>query len=46
MVVLKKGGSVMGNKKKIKVSLGMINVVLRGVEVYLEWELSKCENEV
>ena len=31
----------MRNKKKIKVTLAMINVLLTAVELYLQWQLSK-----
>jgi flagellar basal body-associated protein FliL len=47
MLLLKKGGTLMRNKKKIKVTLAMINVVLlTAVELYLQWQLSKSENEL
>ena len=36
----------MRNKKKIKVTLAMINVLLTAVELYLQWQLSKSENEL
>lgn len=45
-LLLKKGGTLMRNKKKIKVALAMINVVLTTVELYLQWQLSKSENEL
>jgi hypothetical protein len=35
----------MSTKKKIKVTLAMINVLLTAVELYLQWQLSKSENE-
>ena len=31
----------MRNKKKIKVTLAMVNVLLTAVELYLQWQLSK-----
>ena len=34
----------MSNKKKIKVTLALINVLLTAVEFYLQWQLSKSEN--
>ncbi len=46
MLLLKKGGSLMSNKKKIKVTLALINVLLMAVEFYLQWQLSKSENEL
>ena len=46
MLLLKKGGSLMRNKKKIKVTLALINVLLTAVELYLQWQLSKSENEL
>jgi hypothetical protein len=47
MLLLKKGGTLMRNKKKIKVTfLAMINVLLTAVELYLQWQLSKSENEL
>jgi hypothetical protein len=47
MLLLKKGGTYMSiNKKKIKVTLAMINVLLTAVELYLQWQLSKSENEL
>ncbi len=46
MLLLKKGGKYMSNKKKIKVTLAMINVLLTAVEIYLQWQLSKSENEM
>jgi hypothetical protein len=47
MLLLKKGGTLMrNNKKKIKVTLAMINVLLTAVELYLQWQLSKSENEL
>ena len=36
----------MSTKKKIKVTLAMINVLLTAVELYLQWQLSKSENEL
>lgn len=36
----------MRNKKKIKVTLALINVLLTAVEFYLQWQLSKSENEL
>ena len=36
----------MSNKKKIKVTLALINVLLTAVEFYLQWQLSKSENEL
>jgi flagellar basal body-associated protein FliL len=37
----------MSNKKKIKVTLAMINVLFTtAVELYLQWQLSKSENEL
>lgn len=36
----------MSNKKKIKVTLAMVNVLLTTVELYLQWQLSKSENEL
>ena len=38
MLLLKKGGTLIRNKKKI-------NVLLASVELYLQWQLSKSENE-
>jgi hypothetical protein len=47
MLLLKKGGRIMSTrKKKIKVTLAMINVLLTAVELYLQWQLSKSENEL
>jgi flagellar basal body-associated protein FliL len=47
MLLLKKGGTHMSNKKKIKVTLAMVlNVLLTAVELYLQWQLSKSENEL
>ncbi len=46
MLLLKKGGRLMSTKKKIKVTLAMINVLLTAVELYLQWQLSKSENEL
>ena len=46
MLLLKKGGTHMSNKKKIKVTLALINVLLTAVEFYLQWQLSKSENEL
>lgn len=46
MLLLKKGGRRMSTKKKIKVTLAMINVLLTAVELYLQWQLSKSENEL
>lgn len=46
MLLLKKGGSLMSHKKKIKVTLAMINVLLTAVELYLQWQLSKSENKL
>ena len=46
MLLLKKGGTHMRNKKKIKVTLAMVNVLLTAVELYLQWQLSKSENEL
>lgn len=45
-LLLKKGGSLMSNKKKIKVTLALINVLLTAVEFYLQWQLNKSENEL
>ena len=36
----------MSTKKKIKVTFAMINVLLTAVEFYLQWQLSKSENEL
>ena len=36
----------MSNKKKIKVTLALINALLTAVEFYLQWQLSKSENEL
>lgn len=36
----------MSTKKKIKVTLAMINVLLIAIELYLQWQLSKSENEL
>lgn len=36
----------MSTKKKIKITLAMINVLLTAVELYLQWELNKSENEL
>ena len=36
----------MSTKKKIKVTLAMINVLLSAVELYLQWQLSKSKNEM
>lgn len=36
----------MSTKKKIKITLVMINVLLTAVELYLQWQLSKSENEL
>jgi hypothetical protein len=36
----------MSNKKKIKVTLALINVLLTAVEFYLQWQLNKSENEL
>jgi hypothetical protein len=47
MLLLKKGGTHMSNKKKIKVTyMAMVNVLLTAVELYLQWQLSKSENEL
>lgn len=46
MLLLKKGGRFMSTKKKIKVTLAMINILLTAVELYLQWQLSKSENEL
>ena len=46
MLLLKKGGTHMSNKKKIIVTLEMVNVLLTAVELYLQWQLSKSENEL
>ena len=45
MLLLKKEEH-MSNKKKIKVTLAMVNVLLTAVELYLQWQLSKSENEL
>lgn len=45
-LLLKKGGTLMHNKKKIKVTLAMVNVLLTAVELYLQWQLNKSENEL
>jgi hypothetical protein len=45
-LLLKRGGTHMSNKKKIKVTLAMVNVLLTAVELYLQWQLSKSENEL
>lgn len=36
----------MSTKKKIKITLAMINVLLTAVELYLQWQLNKSENEL
>lgn len=36
----------MSTKKKIKVTFAMINVLLTAVEFYLQWQLSKSDNEL
>ena len=36
----------MSSKKKIKVTLAMINVLLSAVKLYLQWQLSKSKNEM
>ena len=45
MLLLKKGGTFMSSKKKIKVTLAMFNVLLTAIELYLQWQLSKSKNE-
>ncbi|SCT70696.1 Uncharacterised protein [Staphylococcus aureus] len=35
----------MNNKKKIKVTLALINVFLTAGELYLQWQLSQSESE-
>ncbi|EES59381.1 hypothetical protein HMPREF0789_0032 [Staphylococcus epidermidis BCM-HMP0060] len=46
MLLLKRGGRFMSTKKKIKITLAMINVLLTAVELYLQWQLNKSENEL
>ena len=36
----------MSTKKKIKITLAMINVLLTAVELYLQWQLNTSENEL
>jgi hypothetical protein len=36
----------MRNKKRLRLLLAMINVLLTAVELYLQWQLSKSENEL
>ncbi len=43
MLLLKKGGTLMSSKKKIKVTLAKFNVILTEVELELQWQLSKSK---
>ncbi|ENL48383.1 hypothetical protein U577_02601 [Staphylococcus aureus T20118] len=36
----------MSNKKKIKVTLALINVVLTALQLYLQWQVIKSKKEM